>query len=143
VARFEWVARAELLALTGAVAVAAALMVMVPGRTAALAGTGVYNNEHRAGAYTIQVLIDPARTGSNDIHVTFVNSSGLAAAEVVNSDATLTAPGTSTPSPLVMQLIGPGHFAGAATMPDPGRGHLTVSGAGVSSTFDFRLQQGD
>jgi copper transport protein len=143
VGRFQWMARAELLALGGAVALAAALVVMVPGRTLALAASGPYNAERKAGAYTIQLLVDPTKTGSNDVHVTFVNSSGLAAAEVVNAQATVTPPATTTATPLVMQLIGPGHFVGTATLPVPGRTTVAVSGQGVSATFDFVLHKGD
>jgi copper transport protein len=143
VGRFQWMARAELLALGGAVALAAALVAMVPGRTLALAASGPYNAEHKAGAYTIQLLVDPTKTGSNDVHVTFVSSSGLAAAEVVNAQVTVTPPASTTPTPLLMQLIGPGHFVGTTTLPDPGRATVVVTGQGVSSTFDFVLHKGD
>jgi hypothetical protein len=115
----------------------------VPGRTLALAASGPYNSEHKAGAYTIQLLVDPTKTGSNDFHVTFVNSSGLAAAEVVNAAVTVTPPASTTATSLVMQLIGPGHFVGTTTLPVPGPARVVVTGQGVSSTFDFVLHKGD
>src|SRR5438067_704935 len=110
--------------------------------TTRAAASGPYNAEHKAGAYTIQLFIDPIRKGANDVHVTYVNSSGLAAAEVVNTQVTVTPPSPATATPVVVQLIGPGHFVGPTTLSVPGLYRVTVAGPGAASTFTFNLRKG-
>lgn len=141
VARFERSGAVELLAVTGAVALASVLVALVPGRSLALAAKGPVNEERPAGAYTVQLYVDPTRVGENEVHVTFVNDAGLAAAEIATVEVAL-GPAGAEPSPLAMRLISPGHFVGDTTLPAPGRYSLSVtssSAAGASTTFDFRL----
>ena len=136
VGRFEQSSTAELGVLFAAVALAAALVAMVPGRSVALAGTGQVNQERRAGSYTVQLFVDPSRVGDNEIHVTFVNSQGLAAAEVVNLAVTVSA------KPVEMRLISPGHFVGDTTLPTKGAYHVNAAAPQASTTFVFALRKG-
>src|SRR5205085_6379580 len=79
--------------LVCAVALAAGLVVLVPGRTLALAANGPVNVERHLGTYTAQVFLDPSAVGANQLHVTFVNVQGLAAAEVTRADVLVGPPG--------------------------------------------------
>jgi copper transport protein len=139
---FSLYAGIELLALVAAVALAAALVGMVPGRTLALAANGPVNVQHHAGSYDIQLIVDPTAVGENQIHVTFVGSNGLAAGDVTNVEATL-APPTGEPDLLDMQLIGPGHFVATADLPRPGRYTVAVKGGQTSTIFRFTIRKGD
>ncbi|MFP5317626.1 MAG: copper resistance protein CopC [Acidimicrobiia bacterium] len=141
VARFEQTGAAELLAVTGAIALASVLVALVPGRSLALAAKAPVNQERQAGPYTVQLYVDPTRVGENEFHVTFVNEAGLAAAEVATVEVTL-GPAGGDPQPVAMRLISPGHFVGDASLPAPGRYSLAVAGTGAegaTTTFDFRL----
>jgi len=137
-AAFERSSAAELVAVAGAVALGAALVAIVPGTSLALAEKGPVNQERRAGDYTVQLFIDPTRVGDNEVHVTFVNARGLAAAEVATAEVTL-GPKAAPLPPLEMRLISPGHFVGDATLPAPGTYQLAIAAAGAITTFDFRL----
>ncbi|MDQ1395207.1 MAG: copper transport protein, partial [Acidimicrobiaceae bacterium] len=64
---FERTTLSELATLVITIALAAALVAMVPGRSLALAASGEVNQEHRAGAYTLQLFLDPTRIGANEI----------------------------------------------------------------------------
>lgn len=129
----------ELGALAAAVAVAATLVALIPGRSLALAANGPVNRERHAGSYTVQLFIDPTAVGANEVHVTYVNGQGLGAAEVTNTEVTLR-PLVGPAQTLAMRLISPGHFVGDATLA-PGDYHLdTSAGQGESTTFDFRLK---
>ncbi|MGH9190694.1 MAG: hypothetical protein ACRD0Q_11820, partial [Acidimicrobiales bacterium] len=117
------------------------LVALVPGRSLALAERGPVNQERRVGDYTVQLFVDPTVVGANQVHVTFVDQRGLGAAEVANATVVLL-PAASTPVPLSMRLISPGHFVGDAELPAPGRYRLSVaSPAAPSTNFDFRLQR--
>jgi copper transport protein len=137
---FARTSAAELVLLLGAVGLAAALVALVPGRSLALAAKGPVNQERAAGGYTVQLFIDPTTVGANQVHVTFVNAQGLAAAEVSRATVTLGRPGEPAP-PVDMRLISPGHFVGDTTLPSPGRYRLTVK-SNVSTTFSFNLRKG-
>lgn len=139
---------AELAVLGVAVALAAGLVDLVPGRTIALAAKGPVNQEHRVSVpgqeYTVQLFIDPTQAGQNDLHVTFVDSSGLSAADIANTDVEL-AVGEGDPQPVRMRLLSPGHFVGEADLPQPGPYRLAVRSpapAGeLATTFDFRMSE--
>ena len=139
---FQRSAAAELAALTAAVALAAGLVALVPGKSLALAAQGPVNIERRAGGYTMQLFLDPSRVGANQVHVTFVDPQGLGAAEIANADATLTGP-TGRPKSLALRLISPGHFVGDATLPVVGRYQLHVIAPTGATRLDvqtsFRL----
>lgn len=142
IAAFERTSGAELLAVGAAVTLAAALVAIVPGKSIALAAKGPVNQERRAGPYTVQLFIDPTTVGDNQVHVTFVNAKGLAAAEVATTDVSL-GPKAQALQPVAMRLISPGHFVGDASLPAPGQYqlavHATSGDPGASTTFDFRL----
>ncbi|MEW6155143.1 MAG: copper resistance protein CopC [Actinomycetota bacterium] len=144
VSSFERTSRAEVLVLAGAVALAATLVALVPGRSLALAARGPVNQENRAGDYVVHLYIDPTRLGENEVHVTFVTDRGLAAAEVANLEVTLTTPDGSSQA-LEPRLISPGHFVADTDFAAPGLYGLDVSTPsveGLSTTFDFRLRDG-
>jgi copper transport protein len=142
VVSFQRTAAAELALLLVAVALGAALIALVPGRSVALAAKGPVNQEKAVGAYTVQLFIDPTTVGLNQVHVTFVNAQGLGAAEVMNTTVAL-GPAGAALDPVAMRLISPGHFVGDATLAVPGAYRLTVAtGPGASNTFEFRLQKG-
>lgn len=140
---FERSSAWEAVLLGLAVAVTAGLVVLVPGRTVALAASGPVNQTARAGGYTVQLYVDPTGVGANEFHVSFVTPSGLAAAEVANAAVAL-GPAGAPPSPLAMRLISPGHFVGDGNLPAPGRYELSVQAsagnANPATTFSFRLK---
>jgi hypothetical protein len=139
---FQRTATVELVALAAAVALAAGLVALVPGTSLALAAQGPVNLERRAGSYTLQLFLDPSRVGANQVHVTFVNSQGLGAAEIANADATLIGP-SGRSQPLVLRLISPGHFVGDAALPALGTYRIRVVAPTDATRLDvqtsFRL----
>jgi copper transport protein len=128
----------ELAVLAVVVAFASALVALVPGRSLALLARGPVNQEQRAGGYTVQLFIDPSAPGANDVHLTFVNPSGLGAAEVTEITATL-----ESGSALAMRLISAGHFVGNTDLA-AGAHRLTVTAPRlsppVSTTFQFKIR---
>jgi copper transport protein len=134
----------ELAVLVAAVAVASGLVVAVPGRSLALASQGPVSVERRIGPSTVQLFIDPSTVGPNQIHLTFVNDAGLAAADVTTVTVRMTPPG-GPPEPVAMRLIAPGHFAGDTDLPRPGPYRLVVetgaAGARATKTFTFTLSR--
>lgn len=134
--------KAEMALLGVALALAAGLVDLVPGRSLAEAAKGPVSQERRAAGYTVQLFIDPTQAGENDVHVSFVNATGLTAAEVETVEVALVQ-GRDEPGPLRMQLLSPGHFVGQATFAVPGPYRLDVRSPGpagpVDATFEFRL----
>lgn len=132
--------------LIGAVALAASLVALVPGRSLALAEKGPITQEQRAGPYRAQLLIDPSSVGENEVHVTYVTEAGLAAAEVTNATVRLSS-GTGPARTVDMRLIAPGHFAGNVTFPVPGKYRFTaetpVEGAPATAQFRFSIARRD
>lgn len=137
---------AELAVLGVALALAAGLVDLVPGRTIALAAKGPVSQEHRVGAsgqeYTVQLFIDPTQAGQNDVHVTFVDSSGLSASDIANTDVQLAA-GEADLQPVRMRLLSPGHFVGEVDLPQSGPYRLAVRSPApsgeIATTFTFRM----
>jgi copper transport protein len=131
---------AELVVLAAIVGFASALVALVPGRSLALLANGPVNQEQRAGGYTVQLFIDPSTPGANEIHLTFVNPSGLGATEVADVTAALDAG-----PPLDVRLISAGHFVGDTTIP-AGAHRLVVTAPKLSppitTTFQFKLRAG-
>ena len=144
-ASFERTSRWEAVVLAATVAVTAGLVVLVPGRTVALAASGPVNQTARSVGYTVQLYIDPTAVGANEFHVSFVTPDGLAAGEVTNATVAL-APLGAAPQPLAMRLISPGHFVGDGNLAGPGHYELSViasaGSANPSTTFNFRLRAG-
>ena len=136
----------ELVVLAAVVACASGLVALVPGRSLALQARGPVNQDRQVEGYTVQLFIDPSTPGANEIHVTFVDSRGLGAAEISAMSATLTADGPgSSPAPLPMKLISQGHFVGNVDLA-AGAYRLAVDTAApspaLSSAFSFKLRSG-
>jgi copper transport protein len=144
-ASFERTSRWEAVVLALTVAVTAGLVVLIPGRTIALAASGPVNQTARTAGYTVQLYIDPTAVGANEFHVSFVTPDGLAAGEVANATVALTPLGAA-PQNLAMRLISPGHFVGDGNLAAPGHYELSVNAstgsANPSTTFSFRLRAG-
>jgi copper transport protein len=138
---FRRTSSAELVVLALVVALAAGLVALVPGRSLALQASGSVAQDHKAGGYTIQLFVDPARAGSNDIHITYANAQGLGAAEVTDATATVSAsPGGDRG--LDLRLISPGHLVATTTLVS-GRYTVVVKagagGHGAASTFHLTI----
>jgi copper transport protein len=123
---FEATVTTEWSVLLGAFALAAALVALVPGKSiAAIAATAGEKNV-KVGPYTAQLSFDPSSTGANEVHLTFVTSSGLAASAVQQAQVKLVPP-KGTPPAVSLQLAAPGHFVGQTTISTPGMYTVTVS----------------
>ncbi len=130
----------EVAILTLALALAAGLVAMVPGRSLALAANGPVNQERHAGNYTVQLVIDPTRVGANEVHISFVDARGLGASEVTNTEVSV-GPTRGAPAPVTVSLISPGHFVGDTTLGARGSYRLSVSTADAhSTTFTFNVR---
>jgi copper transport protein len=137
---FTRTSRVELVVLAVGVALASALVALVPGKTLALAANGPVNLERHAGSYTVQLFVDQTAV-PNQVHVTFVNAQGLAASEVTNVNVSMARGGTP-PTPLDMRLISTGHFVADAGTLAPGTYRVDVAAAGgiqASTTFTVKL----
>jgi putative copper export protein len=138
---FARTSRAELVVLGVAVALASALIALVPGKTVALQANGPVNLQRQAGLYTVQLFVDQTAV-PNEVHVTFVNGQGLAAAEVSNATASMERAG----SPVIlldMRLLSPGHFVADAGSLATGTYRVSVSasgGAQASTNFTLKLK---
>jgi len=123
------------------VALASALVALVPGKTLALAANGPVNLQRQAGPYTVQLFVDQTAV-PNQVHVTFVNAPGLAAAEVANATGALARSG-APPTALEMRLLSAGHFVADAGTLSAGTYRIEVasaSGAPASTTFTVKLK---
>jgi copper transport protein len=134
----------ELVVLTAVVAFASALVALVPGRSLAELARGPVNEDQRAGAYTVQLFVDPSTPGPNEIHVTFVDANGLGATDVTAVQATL-ASGAAPAAPLALRLISTGHFVANTVLP-AGAHRLVVEVPSASppldTAFSFKLRDG-
>jgi copper transport protein len=138
---FARTSRVELVVLALGVALASALVALVPGKTLALAANGPVNLQRTAGQYTVQLFVDQTAV-PNEVHVTFANAQGLAAAEVTNVNASMERTGAAA-TPLEMRLLSPGHFVADAGKLPPGTYRVTVAAGGgiqASTTFTVKLK---
>jgi copper transport protein len=104
--RFVQAAAAELVLLTGILTVTAAL-VQEPPAKAQVVRSGPFATTTHLGPYELDLTVDPARTGANDIHLYLLRHSGQPAnADEARLYASLPAAG-----------IGPIHYHGAAAGP--------------------------
>lgn len=141
---FRWSSAVELAVLASVVGFASALVALVPGRSLAELERGPVNQNQDVGEYTVQLFIDPSSPGPNQIHVTFVDASGLGAGELTALAATLTADGPGgAPAPLPMRLLSPGHFVADRELA-AGAYRLEVSATGspvpLATAFSFKLR---
>jgi copper transport protein len=113
-----------------------ALLVVVLGVTAALAGyapataveSGPFSASAELGPAELEMTVDPARVGSNQVHLyLFDAKSGAQFKRIKELSATATLPDKSIgPLPLEPQLSGPGHY--------------TVQGALLNVAGDWQLE---
>ncbi len=138
---FVRTSRVELVVLALGVALASALVALVPGKTLAIAANGPVNQQRQAGPYTVQLFVDQTAV-PNQVHVTWSNAQGLAAAEVTNMTASMARAG-GPPAPLEMRLLSAGHFVADAGSLSAGTYRVTVSAGGAppaSTTFTLKLK---
>jgi copper transport protein len=111
-----------------------ALLVVVLGVTAALAGyappistqSGPFSTETTLGPTQLEMTVDPASVGANEIHIyLFDSKSGAPYAKVKQFEVTAALPDKGISLPLEAQLSGPGHY--------------TVPGAQLNASGDWRL----
>jgi len=136
---FTRTSRLELVVLAVGVALASALVALVPGKTLALAANGPVNLQRQAGPYTVQLFVDQTAV-PNEVHVTFVNAQGLAAAEVANATGSIARDG-NPPAPLEMRLLSPGHCVADAGSLPTGTYRIDVAAGGAtqaSTTFTVK-----
>jgi copper transport protein len=124
--RFLRAAAAELALVVAVVGVTAVLVSKPPPKALAAVPKGPYAATTRLGPYELNLVLDPARTGANAIHVYLLKQSGLpAAATQVTLAASLGQPAIG-PIRLDTTPAGPGHFVGYATLPIAGDWQLRV-----------------
>ena len=111
-----------------------ALLVVVLGVTAALASyappisaqSGPFSAESTFGPIQLEMSVEPARVGANQIHIYLFNAkSGAPFAKVKQFQASAALPEKSISLPLEPQLAGPGHY--------------TIPGALLSASGDWRI----
>ena len=138
---FGTTSRVEVVVLTAALAVATALVALPTGRSAALAATGTITQEHRVSGYAVQVTLDPARAGDNELHLSYAGSNGLAAGEVANATVGIEGPGQR--SDVAMRLLSAGHLSGDVSLSPATYRVVTVgfaNGKKIATTFSFTLR---
>ena len=125
--RFVRSALAELAIVLVIVGVTAALVAEPPPKaSAAAAAKGPFATTTHVGPYELNLVLDPARTGYNAIHVYLLHPSGLpASAGGVRLSASLAEPALG-PLRITTTPAGPGHFIGYAQLPIAGTWSLGV-----------------
>jgi copper transport protein len=123
--RFVQAAAAELALAAAIVAVTAALVEQPPAKAQAARG-GIYSTETRLGPYELDLTVDPARLGPNDVHLYLLTKAGQPAdAAEAHVYASLSAAG-----------LGPLRFQGSPAGP----GHFAISRARLAVAGDWRLR---
>jgi copper transport protein len=110
---------AELAILLVVVGVTTALVAEPPAKARA-AGAGLVSREGKVGPYDYTLIVDPARVGSNAVHVYLLDSTGqLADVDEITLAGTLPAVNVG-PLEFDLSPAGPGHATGVAQLPLPG-----------------------
>jgi copper transport protein len=114
-----------------------ALLVVVIGVTAALASyappvtaqSGPFSAESTFGPIQLEMSVEPARVGANEIHIyLFDAKSGAPFAKVKQLEASATLPEKSISLPLEPQLAGPGHYTiPSALLNASGEWHISLT----------------
>src|SRR4029077_11116850 len=125
------------LSLRRALRAEVALLVVVIGVTAALASyappisaqSGPFSAESTFGPIQLEISVEPARVGANQIHIyLFDAKSGAPFAKVKQLKATAALPEKTIPLPLEPQLSGPGHYTiPGALLNASGEWHITLT----------------
>ena len=107
--RLAWVMRAEVIGLVAVLCVTAVLTNSVPARTAV--GSGIQSVSAPFGKGTMQVVVDPARPGRNDIHAYLLDENGRPDDRFQQATIALELPAEDIgPLDKVPVRAGPGHF---------------------------------
>ena len=125
--RFIHTVVAELCLMVAVLALTAALVEQRPAK-ASVAGGGLSSVTAQAGPYELDLVVDPARVGHNQIHLYLLDRSGQPARGIaeVRLAASLTSPSLG-PLRSSTTPAGPGHFiAEAAQFPIAGNWRLTT-----------------
>jgi copper transport protein len=114
-----------------------ALLVVVIGVTAALASyappvtaqSGPFSAESTFGPIQLEMSVEPARVGANEIHIYLFDArSGAPFAKVKQLEASATLPEKSIALPLEPQLAGPGHYTiPSALLNASGEWHISLT----------------
>ncbi len=114
-----------------------ALLVVVIGVTAALASyappisaqSGPFSAESTFGPIQLEMSVEPARVGANQIHIYLFDArSGAPFAKVKQLEATAALPEKNISLPLEPQLAGPGHYTiPGALLNASGEWHITLT----------------
>ncbi len=108
------------------VGVTAALVAEPPAKAQVAAAAGPISRDGKVGPYDFAVTVDPARIGSNAIHLTLLDSAGqLAAVDEITLSATLPAVDVG-PLGLKSTPAGPGHVVTQAEFPLAGDWQLEI-----------------
>jgi len=107
--RLTWVMRLEVIGLVAVLCVTAVLTNSVPARTAV--GSGIQSVSAPFGKGTMQVVVDPARPGRNDIHAYLLDENGRPDDRFSEATIQLALPAEDIgPLDKVPVRAGPGHF---------------------------------
>jgi copper transport protein len=108
------------------VGVTAVLISEPPAKAQAVIAAGPISRESKVGPYDLAITVDPARVGSNTIHLTLLDSTGqLAAVDEIGLSATLPAVDVG-PLPFDSTPAGPGHVISRAEFPLAGDWQLEI-----------------
>jgi copper transport protein len=120
--RFGRLVTLELALMAVVVGVTAALVAQPPAKVELAAASGVVSRDGRIGPYTYTLTVDPADTGTNEIHVYLLDSTGaLAPVDEIGVSATFPAAAIG-PLRFEATSAGPGHgIVTAADLPLAGR----------------------
>lgn len=119
--------RLEALALVAVLGVTGVLVDAVPAKTA-LDAKAVYSAEAKLGSGSLNLVIDPARTGPTALHTYLLDAQGRPDDDVAGVEVALTQPKLGI-GPVITELhrAGPGHFVANGTLFGvPGRWTVTV-----------------
>jgi copper transport protein len=132
--RLGSVVRLEAAGLVGALAVTAVLVNVTPARDAAGVGK-VISETVEFGDGSMQVVVDPGRTGANDIHFYFLDESGQVLPDFESLEIDFTLPAKSIgPIAHPASRAGPGHYQLLGHLFEPG-GLWTIEVVARIDTF--------
>lgn len=127
----------EVLLAALVVALTALLVNRPPARDEA---SGPYSGERTSGDLVVQLTVDPARAGTNQVHLYFFGPDGAPAA--VDATEVVARVGDVPPRVLPVQPVTPGHFtAPDAALTPAGRWQLDITAVrrGQASTVTFEV----
>ncbi|MPY93516.1 MAG: hypothetical protein GEV08_10770, partial [Acidimicrobiia bacterium] len=131
------VVRAETLLAAGAVGLTAGLIALVPGRELA---TEPYSATFEDGAGTVSVTVEPARKGTNALHLYFFDDARLS--RPVDAAEARVSTGDLPPRRIDLVPITAGHYSASGfSLPTTGRWLFTITTVtrGVPAQLDFEV----